>query len=293
MIYAPPFIQIIPWAAYVDTVGTWVNFQSSTVAGGVGFLNGSAAQNDSITFTVPMQQGGVYDICIVGSTGNNQGIATVTIDGATVGTIDTYSAGSVLNVHNEVSGVTVDSTGIKELKLTMATKNPSSSAYIIGLSAISVTRTDDAVVDLPGVENLPHRVDIYPWCQSEFSETGTWNITASGTALGAIYENDTADAQNDELTWQVALDAGTWDLTSIFEKGPNEAIQTWKLNGTSIGTIDGYDAGGSENNVTAITGFTVDTPGIYTLQCIAETRNGSSAGWQLGLQHIVLQRTGA
>lgn len=70
----------------------------------------------------------------------NQGIATVSLGGVTVATVDAY--GTLLyNVRSTTAGIVVAATGVYDLRFLVASKNASSSAYGLILSGIEFKRT--------------------------------------------------------------------------------------------------------------------------------------------------------
>ena len=134
-------------------------------------------------------------------------------------------------------------------------------------------------------------IGILPW-QGHKAVGGTWARDVYSTALlglGRTY-NSTA-AQNDYIEWDVWLDSGTWKIALVARKAPDEAIRTFKFNGTTVGTIDGYAASGSDNNYNEITGISVTTPALHTVRVIAESKNASSTGYYMAMQSIALIKT--
>lgn len=101
--------------------------------------NGAGAQNSYIEYEVPLAPG-TWTIDLFHRTGPNRGIYTLSLDGTNVGTVDGYNA-SALNQRTSVAGVTVAAGGVKALRVTMATKNASSTAYVGLLSAVVLIRT--------------------------------------------------------------------------------------------------------------------------------------------------------
>jgi aerobic-type carbon monoxide dehydrogenase small subunit (CoxS/CutS family) len=70
------------------------------------------------------------------------GIATVEVDGTSVGTVDTYSAASeVDHVVTTLSGIVVASSAMHTLTMLMATKNASSTGYVLLLQWLTLRRT--------------------------------------------------------------------------------------------------------------------------------------------------------
>lgn len=75
-------------------------------------------------------------------TGSSYGITTLSLDGTTLGaTIDGYTSGSVRNNVATRTGIVVATAGVKVLKVLMASKNASASAYKSGAQLFDLRRT--------------------------------------------------------------------------------------------------------------------------------------------------------
>jgi hypothetical protein len=109
---------------------------------GWGFLNASTGGiNDYIEWDVWMPAG-TWTLLYYYLTGSSYGIATVSLDGTTLGaTIDGYTAGSVRNNVATRTGIVVATAGVKVLKVLMASKNASSSSYRPGTQLFDFRRT--------------------------------------------------------------------------------------------------------------------------------------------------------
>lgn len=139
----------------------------------------------------------------------------------------------------------------------------------------------------------PRHVDIWPWTRT-FSEVGTWARTANNGQLGmGSYGNSASQALNDEVVYDVALDAGTWTITVIGQTTTSAGISTVYLDATSVGTLDWYSASGVNNVVKQITGITVAAPGVYALKLKMASKNASATAYRLTAQLVTLTRTGA
>ena len=68
------------------------------------------------------------------------GIATIKLDGATIGTIDLYAAAPAA-YDSTITGITVSTDGAQTLQVVMATKNASSSGYQGNASWFTMWRT--------------------------------------------------------------------------------------------------------------------------------------------------------
>lgn len=133
---------------------------------------------------------------------------------------------------------------------------------------------------------------ITPMAAVESASAGTW-VTARdlGATLAGYYENWNAAAVNDSLSWKVYLEAGTYKLTVLYVTLGSNGIQTWKVDGSSIGTLDGYSEVAAYDVAGVISGWTVAASGVVTLQMILATKNASSSGYNCELGIIGIVRT--
>ncbi len=117
------------------------NWSTLNTSGGIGGSDteSSGAQNDEIYWDLGVS-GGTWDITVVYYRGNNRGIATVSVDGVSAGTIDFYNASAVVNQIGTITGVSITA-GKRRLKLKMATKNGSSSSYFGTIQWVQLRRT--------------------------------------------------------------------------------------------------------------------------------------------------------
>ncbi len=86
-------------------------------------------------------ESGTYILDVVHTRGNDRGIYTVEVDGASVGTIDGYVAAGGAAMTTSIAGIHLATTGVHRARLRMATKNASSSSYFGYLSEMYLTRT--------------------------------------------------------------------------------------------------------------------------------------------------------
>ena len=143
----------------------------------------------------------------------------------------------------------------------------------------------------------PRHVDIWPWTKWRAS-AGSISRVNQATGLGMGYvgpPSSGAAAINDSVTYDVALDAGTWTVTVIHFKVNSGGIADVILDGSSIGTINMYQVSATAtwNVVTQFTGVTVATPGVYDLELIASSKDPSSSNYLCRYHLITLTRTGA
>lgn len=106
----------------------------------------SGTQNDEAVFILPTAlMGGTWTLALAHTTTTDAGIMTIATSPDNSAwtdrtTIDQYSGSLVAAVRTEVTGLALPA-GIKYLRLKMATKNVSSSAYAGRLSSIHGIRT--------------------------------------------------------------------------------------------------------------------------------------------------------
>lgn len=154
-----------------------------------------------------------------------------------------------------------------------------------------------------GVE--PWLVDILPTISDPDASTGTWvllgmvnsdNITyplvvaANPNSVGPVFLYNSSAAQNDAISWKLALSAGTWNITIHCRKSSNTGIFTVNLDGASMGTVDSYAAAAAYGKLT-VTGWSVPTSGAHVVQLKMATKNGSSSGYLGEIMAISLRRT--
>jgi hypothetical protein len=150
-----------------------------------------------------------------------------------------------------------------------------------------------------GVQTTPLGATVTPWVQTitpilgeqdAANKVGTWAGFISAANVADLVYNST-NAQNDEIDWDLSLEAGTYTLALAYPIGPAQAILTVTLDGVPVGTIDQYNAATVYWNRGKIQGITVPNTGKHRLGFKAATRNGASTGWTIELQRIQLRRT--
>lgn len=130
-------ITILPWSYDSITAGTWVTGQTATQILQSSIYTSTETQNDEIVYKVYLT-GGTYRFFFLGSNGPSSGIINLYLDATLTGTIDLYAAGQTENNLEQITGIVVATAGLYSLKIKMATKNATSSAYgcIIGYMAM-------------------------------------------------------------------------------------------------------------------------------------------------------------
>lgn len=127
-------------------------------------------------------------------------------------------------------------------------------------------------------------VELYPWL-ADIVGTGVFTITASQAHYG--YYGPTA--QNDSLTWEANLKAGTYTLTDLCLNGSALGIASISNGGSTLGTIDKYNGSTTYNNADTATGLALVAGDIAQT---ASTKNASSSAYANPSTYSRLVRTG-
>lgn len=135
------FLDIPLLVADETNVGTWAAAIDGGQPGGFYIRNSTIAQNDTLNLGNVQFDAGTYKFVFFGTTGPDQAIVTLLIDDVSVGTVDTYSGSTTYATTKTISGVTIASAGAHTVKVKLATKNASSSAYFIRLTLLRIRRT--------------------------------------------------------------------------------------------------------------------------------------------------------
>lgn len=119
---------------------------------------------------------------------------------------------------------------------------------------------------------------------------GTWAWGSVAVFFGGYCQN-TSNAQNDEITYKCYLSAGTYKIAIVGTKTADNAIGTFYIDTTSVGTIDQYAAAPANDQYQEITGITVATTGLKTIKIKLATRNGAATGWMWRMSCLSVVRT--
>ena len=143
-------------------------------------------------------------------------------------------------------------------------------------------------------EVLPWTVDITPF-MTPIASVGTWvRWVSAGTAANDLYNGfmyNSTDAQNDSISWDVVLAAGTWTLEILTRKSTDQGIVTALLDATTLGTMDLYNGALQYNRVSSIASIAVTSTNKYRLTLKLATKNASSTAYEMDLQHVQWRRT--
>lgn len=279
------------WQAAKTDTGGWVR---NPAAGNLGMgehLSGST-QNEAFSVDLWLDVG-TWKFCLVHRLNPGAGIYTIKFNGVSVGTIDGYNAANIPNTYSEITGIAVATAGVYTVQVIMATKNAASSAYYGIVQSLALIRTAGTASTPSGLDTPGFTWMYVPWMGVK-SATGFSIRQQSSTLMGAGYWCAANPGTiNDEWTVDIWLEAGTYKYTEFSVTDANGGISTYSLNGTSIGTIDHYNAVGADNVYTEITGIVIATAGVYTFKDKMASKNGASGGYMHRAQSAAFIRTGA
>ncbi len=137
---SPWLIDIDPFLTAIYHVNWDTNVPYAGTLGGGTHNTDTDAVDNEINFDVVLGAG-TWTVRVMFLSASNAGIMTLTLDGASLGTIDNYSASIAPNVAGAIAGIIVATPGKRRLKIKMSTKNASSSAYACYLQKVQLQRT--------------------------------------------------------------------------------------------------------------------------------------------------------
>lgn len=298
----PWFIDLNVWAADAnfnwdnDIVGTPYAFSglSSSVLG-------HALQWTSRTWWRDFGSGGLYDVEIVQTTDFDIGIYSFRIDDVEFARVDGYSGSTGLNVRTQViSGLRI-SAGRHRLSIVMVDHNASGTGglYFPCLQGLYFRRTaflpSAATFALPPTRMSgfhPRAIDIIPLFST--GNTNWDNLLASGTtAMPNGYDMYSTGAQNASRWWDLELAAGQWDVDVLHYISVQEGIYSVQLDGITLGSFDGYNAGGTVAGVRNIVRITVPSTGVHRLALTMLSKNASSSNYYGEICSLQLRQVSA
>ncbi len=115
-------------------------------------------------------------------------------------------------------------------------------------------------------------------------------IVGSPTQAGGGW-SQSSGAQNDEIGWDIDLQAGTYSIHLLTYSDTNRGIFTISIDGVTAGTADHYSASGIFNVLRSITGVVIATGGKKRLLIQMATKHASSSAYFGVITSIYIQRT--
>ena len=141
-----------------------------------------------------------------------------------------------------------------------------------------------------------HGNDLYPWTIFiDVFPTSKSNINWDVIQFyeSALHEaiKESSGAQNDEITWDIVLAAGTWSIELIHSKDTAKGIFSIQFDSVEKGTIDAYASSTSYINRSSATGIAVPTTKKIELKLKMTTKNAASSEYYGSLSGVRLMRT--
>ena len=128
---------------------------------------------------------------------------------------------------------------------------------------------------------------------SQAATVGTWTptyLTNVDTNNFVGWVNISDGAQNDSITFDFTANAGTHTLEFFHLPFQNRGIYTLQIDGTTIGTVDGYAQSLNPTRI-VLTGITITTTGQHTLTILMATKNASATGYLGMIDRAILTQT--
>jgi N-acetylneuraminic acid mutarotase len=250
-----------------------VRVNDANFSGGFGTLLQATDVNDFVSYTVPVNVAGYYDIKVGTRTGTGNGIFQLAIDGVNLGyTQDEYASTTGYPVLN--LGTILLDQGDKTFKFSVAGRNPSSTGYALVFDYI-----DLVLASQDEAETLP------------VSGTATISTVTDPVLSGGQGRLLKANAMNDSMTFTVPIpEAGTYTIKA--------GSRTSGRSGKFQLLVDEVKQGGVEDQYSALTGYQVYDLGTVTFtgsgesafQFLVTDKNSNSVGYHLLFDYIELVR---
>jgi len=124
---------------------------------------------------------------------------------------------------------------------------------------------------------------------SVVAPVGVWTPTYIADPAYYGWVNQSADAQNNQVSYDFACDAGVYTLELYHLAFLSRGIYTVQIDGVTAGTIDGYATGLTPTR-SALTGITIGA-GAHAVTLLMATKNASATGYIGQTERVALTRT--
>ena len=176
--------------------------------------------------------------------------------------------------------------GTRGIILTGTTGAPPADTIIVGNNVARSLATpfsvSSAATGLQAAANIPWLTNLepLPWRHdiNVFMPVAGWKANVITTSLhnGAMFSTG---AQNDEISWDVVLSAGTWGITLMHRRAGNRGIYSVRIDGVEVGSIDGYSSTTIDNAVSSISGVAITATGRRRVSLKMATKNPAASGF--------------
>lgn len=136
------------------------------------------------------------------------------------------------------------------------------------------------------------RHDLKLWREGQVITGGAMQIVILATQILGGYFQQSGAAVNDELSFPVMLEEGTYDLTICYRKNAFGGIIRWYVDGVDSGqTVDTYASTATMNNETAKS-VTVVGSGEHLINAKVSAKAAASGGYFAQVSYLKIDRTG-
>lgn len=140
------------------------------------------------------------------------------------------------------------------------------------------------------IDDLPWWVDVPPFAYDSTTGPGTL-FQATGYSWGSLFR--VSDSVDDNADYKAWLPQGTGQLRVIHGSGIAYGTATIDLNGSSVGTVDGYSVGTNTNVSTTLSGISVPSTGVHTIGLTVATKNESASNFAFYSHWLQFRKTAA
>jgi hypothetical protein len=256
---------------------------------------GFAAQYTSRWWDRDFGDGGLYTFTMMHTTGFDVGNYSIRIDGLEIGKVDGYSLADVAFVMTTVALRVPISPGPHRISIEINDANPATTGlkYYPVVHGFYIQKVGP-YKPKQGGSPMGHRgptlfgrtVDICPFFATGNTNWSTWQIA---NLMWFGYELYSTGAQNAARWWDIALEAGQWDLEIRCATFSAAGIISIQIDGVTVGTIDTYSAS-TVYGVKKITRITVPTSGVHQLKFLMATKNGSASAYYGDISALQLRQ---
>ncbi|MBQ4557281.1 MAG: DUF2961 domain-containing protein [Clostridia bacterium] len=240
----------------------------------------AGATDATMTVYAHVEKAGDYNVLGGFTTAKNYGKVDIYVNGTKVGsTLDLYSA-SVGYTTKNVGKVTMKA-GDNKIVIKTVGKNASSTGYQSGLDYIKFTEVE-------GTYLFEGETDLLANASVTSGSTRSQTMSAWGDGWsggGQLFW--TVSAADNTLTTTVSVSkAGTYNISGGFTAAKDYGIIDLYINGTKVGTFDGYSA--SVTHMTAAFGSATLNAGSNTIEFKITGKNASATKHYVGIDYIKL-----
>jgi hypothetical protein len=143
---------------------------------------------------------------------------------------------------------------------------------------------------VPAVTPGEGHITILPWNYNTIGQ-GTWTLESESDIFGSCFSNLTADANGDNLTFEVYLDAGTYTIRMVAGKDTDCGITDIYIDAAEVASFDWYAGSGAKSQIQTDTSNTVAAAGLKTITVTVDGKNGSSSAHEVHFDSLAFWRT--